>query len=85
MQSFWFLTMCGIAGILNLNNTKAISEDLIARMISILRHRGPDETGMYIDSYVGLVTQDVYFVPSLPKSASGKVDKQRCETLIKVL
>ena len=29
--------------------------------------------------------QDVFFVPSLPKSASGKVDKQRCERLIKVL
>ena len=31
------------------------------------------------------VPQDVCFVPDLPKSASGKVDKQRCETLIKVL
>ena len=46
--------MCGIAGILNLNNPVPISEDLLTRMISILRHRGPDETGIYVDSHVGL-------------------------------
>ena len=31
------------------------------------------------------VPQDVCFVPNLPKSASGKENKPRCETLIKVL
>ena len=30
------------------------------------------------------VPQDVCFVPNLPKSASGKENKPRCETLIKV-
>lgn len=43
--------MCGIAGLYNLGSR---SEDLLSKMISILRHRGPDETGMYIDSMVAL-------------------------------
>lgn len=43
--------MCGIAG---LYNFRLRSEDLLSRMISILRHRGPDETGMYIDSQIAL-------------------------------
>lgn len=43
--------MCGIAGTYNFG---LHAEELIARMISILRHRGPDETGMYVDSQVAL-------------------------------
>jgi asparagine synthase (glutamine-hydrolysing) len=46
--------MCGIAGILNLTNPNSISEDLLSRMISIIRHRGPDECGMYTDALIGL-------------------------------
>lgn len=43
--------MCGIAGLYNLD---LHAEDLLSRMISVLRHRGPDETGIYIDSQVAL-------------------------------
>jgi len=46
--------MCGIAGILNTKGPGAIDETLLARMISILRHRGPDESGMYTDASIGL-------------------------------
>ena len=46
--------MCGIAGILNTKGPGLIDEDLLARMISILRHRGPDESGIYLDSSIGL-------------------------------
>ena len=46
--------MCGIAGILNLKNSSPISEDLLSKMISIIRHRGPDESGIYIDPHMGL-------------------------------
>src|SRR6056297_3666276 len=44
--------MCGIAGILNLSSSDIISEDLILRMISILKHRGPDESGVYFDDHI---------------------------------
>ena len=46
--------MCGIVGILNLKTQNPISEDLLTRMIGIIRHRGPDESGIYLDSHIGL-------------------------------
>ncbi|MCK5311737.1 MAG: asparagine synthase (glutamine-hydrolyzing) [Desulfobacteraceae bacterium] len=41
--------MCGIAGILNLTSKDDVSEDIVLRMISILKHRGPEESGVYYD------------------------------------
>ena len=46
--------MCGISGILNLKNPAQISTDHLRRMTYALRHRGPDETGAYVDDWVGL-------------------------------
>ena len=46
--------MCGISGILNLKNPASINTDHLRRMTFALRHRGPDETGAYIDDWVGL-------------------------------
>ena len=46
--------MCGIAGILNLFSKEDISEDIILKMISILNHRGPEETGVYLDRNIHL-------------------------------
>jgi len=46
--------MCGIAGILNMKGSEPISETTLTKMISIIRHRGPDETGIYADSHIGL-------------------------------
>lgn len=46
--------MCGIAGIVNLRPGKPVSSDVLRKMVSIQRHRGPDETGAYIDDNIGL-------------------------------
>jgi len=46
--------MCGIAGIYSLKNKKSLTEDILIKMISILRYRGPDETGIYLDNDIGL-------------------------------
>ena len=46
--------MCGIAGIVNLGHNQPISSDVLRRMISIQQHRGPDESGAYIDDSIGL-------------------------------
>lgn len=46
--------MCGIAGIVNLGHQKPISPDILRRMVSNQQHRGPDETGAYIDDNIGL-------------------------------
>jgi asparagine synthase (glutamine-hydrolysing) len=46
--------MCGIAGICHIGGPNGISLNTIKRMIGVLRHRGPDEAGVYIDDQVGL-------------------------------
>lgn len=46
--------MCGIAGICHINGPSDVSLETIKRMIGVVRHRGPDETGVYIDDQVGL-------------------------------
>ncbi|MEA5115932.1 MAG: asparagine synthase (glutamine-hydrolyzing) [Geobacteraceae bacterium] len=43
--------MCGIAGIVKPGPDP---EQLLARMISAMRHRGPDETGIYVDDRVAM-------------------------------
>lgn len=45
--------MCGIAGIFHFNGAPP-DEQLIRRMVGIIPHRGPDETGVYCDAHVGL-------------------------------
>jgi asparagine synthase (glutamine-hydrolysing) len=46
--------MCGIAGVLNLNSAKPIEIEALQQMILAIRHRGPDEFGIYRDDSVGL-------------------------------
>jgi asparagine synthase (glutamine-hydrolysing) len=46
--------MCGITGILNLTGPNLISVDVIARMAGYLKHRGPNESGIYIDDSIGI-------------------------------
>jgi asparagine synthase (glutamine-hydrolysing) len=41
--------MCGIAGYFNLGERKPPDRDLIGRMVNIIRHRGPDEFGAFLD------------------------------------
>jgi len=44
--------MCGIAGILNYST--APDEQTVRRMLGMIRHRGPDEFGIYLGSNVAL-------------------------------
>ena len=45
--------MCGINGILNLNN-QPVQESPIRKMMQIQKHRGPDDEGVFIEDNVGL-------------------------------
>jgi len=45
--------MCGITGIINLNDEK-VEEKIIKKMTDILAHRGPDGEGFYIKENIGL-------------------------------
>lgn len=46
--------MCGIAGICNLTTSAPIDPGTLREMIAVMRYRGPDECGIYIDDRIGL-------------------------------
>lgn len=46
--------MCGIAGILKLADREPVAEAELRRMLALLRHRGPDEFGIFLGNGIGL-------------------------------
>jgi asparagine synthase (glutamine-hydrolysing) len=46
--------MCGIIGVCNLTKSAPIDQRLLERMLALIRHRGPDEFGIYRDGRVGM-------------------------------
>ena len=46
--------MCGIVGTLNLIRSHPIREATLRQMLAMIRHRGPDQFGIYRDGQVGL-------------------------------
>lgn len=46
--------MCGIAGIVERAAAAPITEPQLRTMLAMIRHRGPDQFGIYLDSQVGL-------------------------------
>jgi asparagine synthase (glutamine-hydrolysing) len=46
--------MCGIAGTCYLREPEPISPELINRMLGAISHRGPDESGIYVDDWAGI-------------------------------
>jgi asparagine synthase (glutamine-hydrolysing) len=46
--------MCGLVGIYNLGSDKQPARQELATMVEMLRHRGPDGYGLYLDEAIGL-------------------------------
>lgn len=46
--------MCGITGKIFIAQERNIDPDELKRMTDIIRHRGPDDEGFYINKNVGL-------------------------------
>ncbi len=46
--------MCGIIGTINLTKDHPISEERLRQMLAMIRHRGPDEFGLYLDNQIGM-------------------------------
>lgn len=46
--------MCGIAGIFNTSSNHIVEPDVLQKMIASIHHRGPDESGIYLDDHIGL-------------------------------
>lgn len=47
-------SMCGIAGLCSLESAKRPDASVLRRMMGMMRHRGPDESGIYLDDRVAL-------------------------------
>ena len=47
--------MCGIAGIIDFSDHRP-DEGLLRRMLGLIRHRGPDAFGIYLDNNAGLAS-----------------------------
>lgn len=45
--------MCGFVGLINIDN-QSVSEDSIQKMMEKISHRGPDDSGTYLDRNIGL-------------------------------
>ena len=45
--------MCGICGKVSLNSDNGLNKDLILKMCSVLKHRGPDDEGVYLNRVKG--------------------------------
>ncbi len=58
--------MCGIAGIVELNNHKAVDEFLLKKMNSFNRFRGPDDGGIWIQNNIGLAHRRLSIVDLSP-------------------
>jgi asparagine synthase (glutamine-hydrolysing) len=46
--------MCGICGIVSFGDTPLLEDKTLCAMIQSMKHRGPDEEGIYNDGHVGL-------------------------------
>ena len=46
--------MCGIVGIFNMIGSGGVSLNTLRSMVGALYHRGPDESGCYLDDRIGL-------------------------------
>lgn len=49
--------MCGICGVVNLTNDRAVDEGVLRTMNRSLIHRGPDDEGIYLDAQAGLAVR----------------------------
>jgi asparagine synthase (glutamine-hydrolysing) len=47
--------MCGIAGIFNINSSAPVDRSLLEQMKNVIKHRGPDDEGVYTEAGIGLV------------------------------
>ena len=54
--------MCGIAGIIDLAQQRAVSDEIVRRMAGAIVHRGPDEEGFFFQPGVALASRRLSIV-----------------------
>lgn len=58
--------MCGICGVYNLDRQHIVDEDALVEMAHSMRHRGPDDEGVFIDRNLGLGHQRLSIIDLSP-------------------
>src|SRR6266446_5441625 len=48
------MSMCGICGVYNVQSGEPVSQGLVEQMTHLISHRGPDDSGVYLDADMGL-------------------------------
>src|SRR5688572_26774049 len=46
--------MCGICGVYDYTTREPVDRQIIPAMLDVIRHRGPDDEGMYVDTDLAL-------------------------------
>ncbi len=57
--------MCGIAGIVNLDG-RPVDEALLGRMNRVMRYRGPDDSGVWVEGNAGVASQRLAIIDLSP-------------------
>lgn len=60
--------MCGIAGKLSTDPKDGVGTELIRRMTAVLRHRGPDDEGVWVNGPVGLGSRRLAIIDLSPRA-----------------
>src|SRR5580658_8751825 len=55
--------MCGLVGILQ-RRDKPVGRDVLAHMLAVLHHRGPDEDGYFVEAPIGLCHKRLTMIDS---------------------
>ncbi len=58
--------MCGIAGIYNYTSKEPVDSRLLHRMSNLIAHRGPDDSGVYINEQIGLAHRRLAIIDLSP-------------------
>jgi asparagine synthase (glutamine-hydrolysing) len=74
--------MCGIFGVIWHGSADVPDEHRLQRTARLLRHRGPDDTGIYADRGIGLVQTRLSLLDLSPRSNQPFWDKQRRYCLV---
>lgn len=65
--------MCGLVGVLN-RKGKPIGRETLRKMLAVLRHRGPDEEGFFLDGSVGFAHQRLTIIDTVSGSQPMESD-----------
>ena len=68
--------MCGITGKLNFNKNNFVSEGLIKEMTKTLSHRGPDDSGIFVEKNIGLGHNRLSIIDLSPAGHQPMSDKE---------